>query len=126
MANLGNLLGISPQHLVLRTQYWDESKTIAAIGEAVFTVEKKRVGVISDIFGPVAKPFISVRLMKSHSLTLESFKDKRGMSFYSLPGKPKAKKFTKSRSGKSNRPTKRRPSNRFPKKNRNTKESRKK
>lgn len=87
MANLGVLLGTSPQHLILRAQEWDESKALPTIGESVYTVEKKRIGIIADIFGPVNKPFISVQLARGTDLKLAQFKEQRGMSLYTLPGK---------------------------------------
>jgi rRNA processing protein Gar1 len=87
--HLGILLGVSPQHLILRAQEWDEVKTIPEIGESVFDAQKINVGKIADIFGPVKKPFISISLKRNSGLTLTQYQEKRGESFYTLPPKKK-------------------------------------
>ena len=84
MANLGKLIGTSPQHLIVRTQAWDATQSIPEIGDAVFTAEKEKIGLIFDIFGPVKKPFISVKLNKSYPKTLEQFNDEKGLSLYTF------------------------------------------
>ena len=66
--HLGVLLGCSPQHLILRAQDWEETKTIPDIGETVYDAQKVSIGKIADIFGPVKKPFVSkfrIRLSRS-------------------------------------------------------------
>lgn len=88
--NLGTLLGISPQHLIIRCHEWDESKSSPAIEEAVYDSNKRHIGHIADIFGPVSKPFISIALNKKSGLKLEDFTDKKGDSFYTLPNVKKS------------------------------------
>ena len=47
------------------------------VGKNVFTEKKGKIGVISDIFGPVLSPYISVKLMKSSkTATPEKFVEK--------------------------------------------------
>ncbi len=83
MANLGRILGVSPQHIIIRTQEWDnKAKFPPKIGDTVFTIEKVRIGQISDIFGPVSKPFISVKCQGK--VKLESFNDKKGESLFTF------------------------------------------
>jgi rRNA processing protein Gar1 len=84
---LGILLGVSPQHLILRAQDWDDVKSLPEIGETVFDTQKSPIGKIADIFGPVKKPFISIAIRKSGGLTLEQYQDKKGQSYYTLPPK---------------------------------------
>lgn len=83
--NLGILLGISPQHLILRCHDWEDTKQIPAIDEPVYDANKQHIGKIADIFGPVKKPFISISLDRRSSLKLEDFADKKGASFYTIP-----------------------------------------
>ena len=127
---LGILSGLSPQHLVLRAQDWDEVKTLPEIGETVYDTQKTPIGKIADIFGPVKKPFISVAIRKSAGITLEQYQDKKGQSYYTLPPKKtsgndkrKSKDFSKggkSRTGNPGLRTKKPPqshsSNQYPSK----------
>jgi|ADurb_Val_01_Slu_FD_contig_101_269254_length_1528_multi_2_in_0_out_0_2 rRNA processing protein Gar1 len=106
--NLGILLGTSPQHLILRCHEWEEGKAMPNIDEQVFDTDKKLIGRIADIFGPVKKPFISVKLSKTSTLTLDDFNEKKGQSFYTIPDMKK--KFRNSsgnspRAGPTKKPT---------------------
>jgi rRNA processing protein Gar1 len=87
--NIGVLIGVSPQHLILRTQEWEEKTETPQIGDIVYSAEKKLIGTIADIFGPVKKPFIALRIHKAQGLTLAQFQDRKGQSFYTMPSKSK-------------------------------------
>lgn len=94
--NLGKILGVaSSNHIIIRTQNWNELKNIPKIGESVLTSENIKIGTIIDIFGPVVKPFISVQLKKSSGFNKDSFLDKRGVSLYTIPSSRKEKKIGK-------------------------------
>ncbi len=90
--NLGKILGVAnSQHIILRCSDWSEEKTIPEIGDNVFDAEKKRIGNIADVFGPVQKPFISVLPIKNTRKKIESFNDLRGNSLFTLPSKTNTK-----------------------------------
>jgi len=88
-------LGVSPQHLILRSQNWDPLKELPEIGDRVFNTQKIVIGTIADIFGPKKKPFISIKLMKNSQFTLDQFNEHKGQYFYTIPSKKKVSKSKK-------------------------------
>ncbi len=93
--NIGKILGKShSNHLIVRANNWNDIKKIPEIGESVYTSEKKRIGNIADIFGPVVKPFVSIKLTRFINNEESEILNKRGTSLYTLPSsrKPKKKK----------------------------------
>ena len=106
--NIGKILGKShSNHLIIRASTWESDKKIPDIGEPVYTSEKKRIGNIADIFGPVTKPFVSVKMIRSLDSHNEDILNNRGMSLYTLPShrKPQKKNY-RSRPPKKNFPKK--------------------
>ena len=96
--NIGKILGKShSNHLIIRAFNWESDKKIPEIGEPVYTSEKKRIGNIADIFGPVAKPFISIKMTRSADNHNEEILKNRGMSLYTLPSNRKQKKNYRSK-----------------------------
>jgi len=90
--NIGKILGLAKsKHLILRTQEWDMTKNVPDIGDIVYTAEKNRVGVIADIFGPITKPFISIKLVNTDENALENYSSMKGASLFTLPSKPRQK-----------------------------------
>ena len=106
--NIGKILGKShSNHLIIRASTWESDKKIPEIGEPVYTSEKKRIGNIADIFGPVTKPFVSVKMVRSLDSHNEKILNNRGMSLYTLPSNRKPqKKIYRSRPPKKNFPKK--------------------
>lgn len=106
--NIGKILGKShSNHLILRASSWESIGKIPEIGESVYTSEKKRIGNIADIFGPVAKPFVSIKILRSMDKQNNEFLNNRGMSLYTLPSNRKpTKKNYRSRPPKKKFPTK--------------------
>ncbi|MHA1511538.1 MAG: H/ACA ribonucleoprotein complex subunit GAR1 [Promethearchaeota archaeon] len=91
--NIGKILGKShSNHLIIRASTWESDKKIPEIGEPVYTSEKKRIGNIADIFGPVTKPFVSVKMIRSLDSHNEDILNSRGMSLYTLPSSRKPQK----------------------------------
>ncbi len=91
--NIGKILGKShSNHLIIRAFNWESDKKIPDIGEPVYSSENKRIGNIADIFGPVAKPFISVKMIRSVDNHNEEILKNRGISLYTLPSSRKPKK----------------------------------
>ncbi len=96
--NVGRVLGVSSsQHLILRAVEWNPEGHLPEIGDAVYTPEKQRIGIIADIFGPLIKPFISISMAKSPTLNAERITALKGMSLFTLPQKSviSTPKFTK-------------------------------
>ncbi|UYP45129.1 hypothetical protein NEF87_001414 [Candidatus Lokiarchaeum ossiferum] len=112
--NIGKILGVaSSQHIILRCTDWLDKKALPEIGDAVFDAEKKRVGNIADIFGPVTKPFISVQLMRrGSSQNIKIYDSLHGSSLFTLPSKTKTN--IKSKSGSKTRQIKRFPPKKVP------------
>ena len=116
--NLGHVIGISSsQHLILRAVEWNTEGHLPDIGDTVYTPEKQRIGIIADIFGPMAKPFIAISITKSAALNTEGITALKGMSLFTLPQKsaisphkqqilPKSSKRTRQRGKLSSVPKK--------------------
>ncbi len=101
--NIGKILGKSNSHLIIRASSWESIGKIPEIGESVYTSEKKRIGNIADIFGPVAKPFVSIKVLRSLDKQNDNILNNRGMSLYTLPSNRKPqKKSYRSRPPKKN------------------------
>lgn len=67
LRRLGKPLHISAtQNLILRA----ESQT-PRVGETVFSDKLKPVGIVFDIFGPVSKPYISIKPYAGKSSSLK-------------------------------------------------------
>jgi RNA-binding protein len=67
MNELGKISHISNKgRLVVR------SKETPAFGLPVFTEEKKKLGIVSDVFGPTKKPYISIKVHAKNSKNLEN------------------------------------------------------
>ncbi|MHA1585679.1 MAG: H/ACA ribonucleoprotein complex subunit GAR1 [Promethearchaeota archaeon] len=88
--NLGKIIGVAnSQHVILKAYDWPNTKKIPIIGDLVYNAEKKKIGILADIFGPVTFPYISVKLNNNSEENINSFKDKRKESLYTIPAKKK-------------------------------------
>jgi len=67
MKELGTISHISNKGRVIA-----RSNETPAFGLPVFTKEKKRLGTISDVFGPTKKPYISIKVYAKNSKNLEN------------------------------------------------------
>jgi rRNA processing protein Gar1 len=56
-----NFLGISRKHHIFRAKKWEKNLEKIA-NKAVFTEEFVEIGFIKEIFGPIALPFISMKI----------------------------------------------------------------
>ena len=100
--NLGKIVGVSKnRHVILRSIDWQSYKNLPKIGDKVFNLEKKKIGSIYDIFGPVQKPYISVKLFTSSSTTLDEYAQKNGSFLYTFRETQRSTRSPKSRSSKS-------------------------
>lgn len=82
MKKLGNISHISNRgRVILR------SNQTPGFGLAVFTKNKKRFGIISDVFGPTRDPYISVKVNAKNSKNLDH---RVGETLY-VPSKPNKK-----------------------------------
>ncbi len=83
--NIGSILGIAKsKHIILRTFEGGFTKQLPTIGDKVYTAEKQRVGIIADIFGPVSKPFVSVKSYSKVSNLLDKYNIQKGSSLFTL------------------------------------------
>lgn len=89
---LGLINGCSPQHVIVRADLWNKNYRLPKIGTPVEDQNLMEFGKISDIFGPVSKPFFAITPKRS---ILSSFAD------LNLVGQPL---YTSSSSNKAKRP----------------------
>ncbi|HEY0196169.1 MAG TPA: Gar1/Naf1 family protein [Methanobacterium sp.] len=66
MKNLGNISHISNRGRVIV-----RSNQTPGFGLAVFLKTKKRIGTISDVFGPTKEPYISIKVNTKNSKDIE-------------------------------------------------------
>ena len=91
--NLGQIVGVSKnRHIILRTIDWQSLKHHPNIGDKVFTIEKTKIGMIYDIFGPKTKPYLSVKLFNSNVENIDDYDKKKGEFLYTFK---EVKKFKK-------------------------------
>ena len=58
MRRIGKVLHVTKAgEIIVRS----ESNQVPRIGDEVFGPDLKRVGVVADVFGPVASPYVAVR-----------------------------------------------------------------
>ncbi|TFH30615.1 MAG: hypothetical protein E4G98_01720 [Promethearchaeota archaeon] len=83
--NIGSILGIAKSnHIILRSFDGGFEKQLPTIGDKVYTAEKQRVGIIADIFGPVSKPFVSVKSYSKVSNLLDKYNIQPGSSLFTI------------------------------------------
>ena len=96
--NLGKILGLSKSnHIILRSVDWQSIKEHPAIGDGAFTIEKRKIGLIHDIFGPVTKPYISIKLYNTNTENLEQIGNEKGSFMYTFKELKKKKRPPRSR-----------------------------
>ncbi|MCL2115361.1 MAG: Gar1/Naf1 family protein [Methanobrevibacter sp.] len=75
MKFLGNISHISNSgKLIARSSETPPS------GAFIFNKDKKKIGKVSDVFGPTKNPYISIKLFRS--FTLKDFEDSHGDELY--------------------------------------------
>ncbi len=88
---LGGLIGVSPQHIILRAAEKITFGNLPRLRSDVVTEDMARVGTIADVFGPHLMPFISIRPDSSESLEMIKAKP-RGTVLYTLKTLPPSSK----------------------------------
>ncbi|MCP4762080.1 MAG: hypothetical protein GY870_09875 [archaeon] len=73
-----NGVNLSTQHIIVRADNWNSKYRLPKLGTTIVDSNLKPCGFVSDIFGPVFKPFFSIKPTRSTSLS----------SFASLVGEP--------------------------------------
>lgn len=66
MKKLGNI-----SHISNRGRIIVRSNQTPGFGLAVFLKNKKRIGTISDVFGPTKEPYISIKISAKNSKNIE-------------------------------------------------------
>ncbi|MHA1520743.1 MAG: H/ACA ribonucleoprotein complex subunit GAR1 [Promethearchaeota archaeon] len=83
--NIGSILGIAKsRNIILRSFEGSFAKHLPTIGDKVYTAEKQRVGIIFDIFGPVSKPFVSVKSYSKVTNLFDKYNIQKGSSLFTL------------------------------------------
>lgn len=96
--NLGKIIGVSKtRHVILRTTDWQSIKNTPNIGDSVFNIDKKKIGSIYDIFGPVTKPYISIKLYNSELNHLDLYQHQKGEFLYTFREQKKKKRSYRSK-----------------------------
>ncbi len=95
---LGYILGVTPKHIIVRPSHWSREKSdksLPPIGLDIYDEKARVVGRISDIIGPVFKPYFKIK--PSRPNLSSSFSSRVGEPLYTMPepgGKGRAKKST--------------------------------
>ncbi len=84
---LGGLIGVSPQHIILRAAEKISFGNLPRLRSEVVMEDMSHVGTISDIFGPHLNPFISIRPESNASLEMIKTKP-RGTALFILKTPP--------------------------------------
>ncbi|WP_457559261.1 H/ACA ribonucleoprotein complex subunit GAR1 [Candidatus Harpocratesius sp.] len=93
--NIGKIIGIAhSNHIILRSIEGAFEKKLPDIGEKVYTSEKQRIGFITDIFGPVNKPFVSVKPFHSDTGIFKKYNIQKGSALFTLSSAQKSKRTT--------------------------------
>ena len=93
---LGYILGVTPKHIIVRPSHWSREKSdksLPPIGLDIYDEKARVVGRISDIIGPVFKPYFKIK--PSRPNLSSSFSSRVGEPLYTMPeprGKAMAKK----------------------------------
>lgn len=96
--NLGKIIGVSKnRHIILRSIDWQTFKHPPNIGDKVFTIEKRKIGTIFDIFGPVSKPYLSVKLYNTNPEHLNEYDQNKGSFLYTFQEPKRNKKQSRPR-----------------------------
>ncbi|MBN2155965.1 MAG: hypothetical protein JW776_07980 [Candidatus Lokiarchaeota archaeon] len=90
---LGYILGCTQRAIIVRPSTWSRDKKLPAIGSEIYDSNAMRIGKITDIIGPVYKPYFKIKSSRPN-LSSSSFSSRVGEPLYTLPdsrGKKKGK-----------------------------------
>ena len=73
---LGYILGVTPKHIIVRPKNWSQDKKVPPLGLEIYDEQANSIGRISDIIGPVFKPYFKIKPSRPN------------LSFSSLVGEP--------------------------------------
>ncbi|MCF2139854.1 MAG: Gar1/Naf1 family protein [Candidatus Lokiarchaeota archaeon] len=91
--NIGKIIGIAhSNHIILRSIEGAFDKKLPDIGEKVYSSEKQKIGIITDIFGPVNKPFVSVKPFHSDAEIFKKYNIKKGSALFTLSSAQKSRR----------------------------------
>ena len=107
---LGYLIGLTPKHLIVRPKNWSRDKKIPPLGLEIYDEKANSIGKISDIIGPVYRPYFKIKPSRSN---LSSFSSLVGEPLFTMP-EPRGKGMVKQSKHKGkNMKDKRQSSNKF-------------
>ena len=81
---LGYILGCTPKHIIVQPSTWSRDKKLPAIGSSIYDENAQMMGKISDIIGPVFKPFFKIKPSRPN-LSSSSFSSLVGEPLYTMP-----------------------------------------
>jgi RNA-binding protein len=82
MKVLGNISHIANSGKLIAT-----TNTTPPAGAYVFTKDKKKIGRVNEVFGPVKTPYVSIKLF--NSINKDELKNRNGEELYVSPNKNK-------------------------------------
>ena len=89
---LGYILGVTPKHIIVRPKNWSRDKKIPPLGLEIYDAKAMSVGRITDIIGPVFKPYFKIK--PSRPNLSASFSSLVGEPLYTMP-EPRGKGMVK-------------------------------
>ena len=97
---LGYVLGVTPKHIIVRPKNWSRDKKIPPLGLEIYDEKAMSVGRISDIIGPVFKPYFKIKPSRPVNLSSSSFSSLVGEPLYTMP-EPRGKGMVSLKQNKS-------------------------
>jgi rRNA processing protein Gar1 len=90
---LGYIIGSSTKHIIVRPSQWSRDKKLPPIGMDIYDEKARVIGRISDIIGPVFKPYFKIKPSRPN-LSSSSFSSLVGEPLYTMP-EPRGKDLGK-------------------------------
>lgn len=85
---LGYILGVTPKHIIVRPKNWSQDKKVPPLGLEIYDEKANSIGRISDIIGPVFKPYFKIKPSRPNL----SFSSLVGEPLYTMP-EPRGKGY---------------------------------
>lgn len=80
---LGYILGLTPKHIIVRPKNWSRDTKIPPLGLEIYDEKANSIGRITDIIGPVFKPYFKIK--PSRPNLSSSYSSLVGEPLYTMP-----------------------------------------
>ena len=80
---LGYVSGLTKAHIIVRPKNWSRDKKIPPLGLEIYDEKANSIGRITDIIGPVFKPYFKIKPSRSNPSS--SYSSLVGEPLYTMP-----------------------------------------